>query len=212
MKREPLVQSGAPLEVAAAEIHAPDLVDMIAAASSAPVPMGGTARPALGPDPESSVLVGLCLDDRHPSLAGRVLVRITDGGGERDAWLATLAHLPVRREDRVLLVQPANWPEPLVVGVIDGLRERSATTHAAAELTLKTDETLEIRAQDGAPLLAIVPTPDGPVLRLARADQRLEVSGTLAFAADAIDFSARGGVSLAAGGDVVVTGEEIKLN
>jgi len=61
-------------------------------------------------------------------------------------------------------------------------------------------------------LLAITPTPAGPVLRLARADQRLEIAGRLAFAADAIDFVARGEMSLAAGGDVVVTGEEIKLN
>ena len=156
--------------------------------------------------------MGVCVDDRHPTLAGRVQVRITDGDGERSVWLATLAHLPVRCEDRVLLLQPGNWPEPVVVGVIDGVRARAAETHAAAALTLKGDETLEIRDQDGAPLLAIAPTPDGPVLRLARADQRLEIDGRLVFAAAAIDFVARGEVSVSAGGDVVVTGEEIKLN
>jgi hypothetical protein len=159
-----------------------------------------------------TALVGVCVDDRHPSLAGRVLVRIVDGEGERERWLATLAHLPVRCEDRVLLLQPGNWPEPLIVGVIDGLRPRTAPTRAAAALTLRSDETLEVRDSDGTPLLAITPTPAGPVLRLARADQRLEIAGRLAFAADAIDFVARGEMSLAAGGDVVVTGEEIKLN
>jgi hypothetical protein len=101
---------------------------------------------------------------------------------------------------------------PVVVGVIDGLRARTAETHPAAALTLRSNETLEIRGADGAPLLAIVPTPAGPVLRLTRADQRLEVDGRLAFAADAITFVARGEVSLSAGGDVIVTGEEIKLN
>jgi hypothetical protein len=139
-------------------------------------------------------------------------VRITDGDGEHSPWLATLAHLPVRCEDRVLLLQPGNWPEPVVVGVIDGLRARVAPTQAAAALTLRSDETLEIRSSDGAPLLAVVPTPAGPVLRLARADQRLEVDGRLVFAADVVEFSARGEVSLSAGGDVVVKGEEIKLN
>lgn len=217
---------------------ASDLVEIIAEASSAPdrpdsgrsseparesthlhgavVPpsevLAEAAKPQANLDPGTSALVGLCVDDAHPNLAGRVLVRTAAGAGEQDRWLATLAHLPVRREDRVLLLQPANWPEPLVVGVIDGLRARTAVSHAAAALTMKTDETLEIRDADGAPLLAIQPTPDGPVLRLARADQRLEIAGRLTFAADAIDFIARGEVSLTAGGDVVVTGEEIKLN
>lgn len=205
---------------------APGLVDLIAAATSMP---SGSAQssPALAPvgagrnmEPASSpgagagsvALVGTCINDRHPSLAGRVLVRFAAGAGERDLWLATLAHLPVRCEDRVLLLQPGNWPEPLVVGVIDGLRERAAEANAAAVLILKNDETLEIRDQDGAPLLGVVPTPGGPVLRLARADQRLEVGGRLTVAADAIEFTARGEVTLSAGGDVVVNGEEIKLN
>jgi hypothetical protein len=154
----------------------------------------------------------LCVDDRHPTLVGRVQVRYADGAGEHSLWLATLAHLPVRCEDRVLLLQPGNWPEPIVVGVVDGLRAREAVAHAEATLTLRADETLEIRGADGAPLLAILPTPAGPVLRLTRADQRLEIEGRLAFAADAITFTARGELSLSAGGDVIVTGEEIKLN
>ena len=225
MKREPLVPYSESI---------PDLVEMIAAATpafddaagiatpaldgvagiatSALDGVAGIAKPALSPGLGTSALVGICIDDAHPTLAGRVRVRFADGAGEREQWLATLAHLPVRREDRVLLLQPGNWPEPLVVGVIDGLRAHTAAPHAAVALTLKNDETVEVRDQDGAPLLAIMPTPDGPVLRLARADQRLEVAGRLAFAADAIDFIARGDVSLTAGGDVDVTGEEIKLN
>jgi hypothetical protein len=184
------------------------LAELIAASASAPFEQAGAMAPGLG----SSALVGVCVDDRHPTLVGRVQVRVADEAGEHTLWLATLAHLPVRCEDRVLLLQPGNWPEPVVVGVIDGLRARTAETHPAAALTLRSNETLEIRGADGAPLLAIVPTPAGPVLRLTRADQRLEVDGRLAFAADAITFVARGEVSLSAGGDVIVTGEEIKLN
>jgi hypothetical protein len=186
------------------------LAELFASSASASAPIGQAAAPA--PGGGASALVGVCVEDRHPTLAGRVQVRFTDASGEQSPWLATLAHLPVRCEDRVLLVQPGNWPEPVVVGVIDGLRARTADTHPAATLTLRSDETLEIHDPGGAPLLAIVPTPAGPVLRLARADQRLEIAGRLAFAADSIDFQARGEVSLAAGGDVVVTGEEIKLN
>jgi hypothetical protein len=227
----PAGQGGArpagPTERVAAAVSSSGLVDLIAAAtpgraevSSGPGAVPGAAEqnpgPASGPAAAAGILVGTCIDDQHPTLAGRVLVRFADRGGdqarERELWLATLAHLPVRREDRVLLLQPGNWPELLVVGVIDGLRERTAATSAAAVLTLKNDETLEIRDQDGTALLTVAPTPAGPVLRLARADQRLEIAGRLAVAADAIALEARGEVTLAAGGDVVVTGEEIKLN
>jgi hypothetical protein len=192
----------------------PDLVEIIAAETSASEIGAEDATPELTGTFGPSAMVGVCLDDAHPTLAGRVLIRVADGAGvgARDLWVATLAHLPVRREDRVLLLQPANWPEPLVVGVIDGLRERTPAAQTAAALLLKADEVLEVRDSDGAPLVAIVPSPGGPVLRLARADQRLEIAGRLAFAADAIELTARGEVSVSAGGDVVVTGEEIKLN
>jgi hypothetical protein len=186
------------------------LAELIAASTSAARSPGHVAVPAARTG--TTALVGVCVDDRHPDLTGRVQVRFADGSGERTQWVATLAHLPVRCEDRVLLLQPENWPEPLVVGVIDGLRARTAAAHAVAALTLQNDETLEILDPAGAPLLAIVPTPTGPVLRLAHADQRIEIAGRLAFAADSIEFQARGAVSLAAGGDVVVSGEEIKLN
>ena len=207
---QPSSAAPGPAEPVAGQAAAFGLAELIASAALASAPIGQATAPA--PGGGASALVGVCVDDRHPTLVGRVQVRFDDGTGERSLWLATLAHLPVRCEDRVLLLQPGNWPEPIVVGVLDGLRAREAVAHAAATLTLRADETLEIRAADGAPLLAVVPTPAGPVLRLTRADQRLEIEGRLAFAADAIAFTARGELSLSAGGDVVVTGEEIKLN
>lgn len=167
------------------------------------------AQNAGGP---SQPLVGLCLDDRHPSLAGRVLVRIRAGDREHEQWLATLAQLTVRRDDRVLVLQPGNWPEGVVVGVIDGLRAHQAQVHPVAALTLRADEALEVCAHDGAPLLTILPSAQGPVLRLARSDQRLEIAGRLAIAADAIDLSASGGVRIQAGGDVAISGEQVTLN
>ena len=187
---------------AAADAHASPLVDLIAAATTA-VPAAGRL---------SGVVVGECVDDRHPQFPGRVLVRIAEAGAVRELWVACLVHSPVRRNDRVLLLQPGNWPEPVVVGVLDGLRPRAAPATTAAAVDLRRDEQVEIRDHAGAPLLTIVPTPAGPLLRLARADQRLEVAGKLAIAAEAIELRSTGGMRLAAGGDVVVTGEEIALN
>jgi len=160
----------------------------------------------------SGVVVGDCIDDRHPQLTGRVLVRIVDEHGERTCWMATLANQVVRRGDRVLVQQPNNWDEPVVIGVLDALRQRTVQMTTTASVELQQDEQIEIRDHHGAPLLTIVPTPTGPVLRLARADQRLEIAGCLTFAASAIELHAKGNCTITAGGDVVVNGEEIKLN
>lgn len=178
------------------------LVDLIAAATDTAPQVGRL----------SGVVVAECIDEHHPHLTGRVLVRIAEAGGVREVWVATLTHCVVRLGDRLLVIQPANWLEPVVVGVLDGVRERTTPTTTAASMTLRRDEQITIQDHLGAPLLSIVPSADGPVLRLARADQRLEIAGRLAIAADAIDLRARGSLGLTAGGDVVVSGEEIKLN
>lgn len=178
------------------------LVDLITAATDARSPAGRL----------SGVVVAECLDDHHPQLTGRVLVRIAEANSVRELWVATLTHSVVRRGDRILVMQPANWPELVVVGVLDGVHQRTAPTVTAAAVTLRRDEQIVINDHLGAPLLSIIPSAEGPVLRLARADQQLEINGRLAIAADAIELRARGGMNLTAGGDVVVTGEEIKLN
>lgn len=190
------------------------LVEQIASATVAAVAASDVSGRSAG------VIVGHCLDDRHPQLLGRVLVRISgrtgegasESSSERDVWVPTLAHIVVRRDDRVLLLQPGNWSELVVIGVLDGLRQRSAPKLTAAAMTLRRDEQIEIQDHDGKPLLAIVPTTQGPVLRLAQADQMLEIAGRLTIAATAIELRARGEMALSAGGDVVVSGEEIKLN
>ena len=199
MTPEPSPSTAAGFEPAPAA--ALPLVDLIAAATVA------------APGRVSGVVVGECVDDRHPQLPGRVLVRIAgNDGSAQELWVACLVHSPVRRADRVLLLQPGNWPEPVVVGVLDGLRPRAAPTTTAATLDLRRDELVELRDHTGAPLVTIVPSEHGPVLRLARADQRLEIAGKLAIAAETVEFRAAGAMTLAAGGDVVVTGEEIALN
>ncbi|GDY14332.1 hypothetical protein LBMAG53_32100 [Planctomycetota bacterium] len=189
-----------PAQPDTAEIPAIPLVDLIVAeAAASPGRLAGT-------------VVGECLDDRHPSLPGRVLVRIADGGATRELWVATLVHSVVRRDDRVLLLQPANWPEPVVVGVLDGLRSRTTPTVTSAALELRRDEQIDIRDHTGAALLTIVPSDNGPLLRLARSDQRLEVAGRLTVAAEHLDLRTAGDLTLTATGDVVVNGETVQLN
>ena len=178
------------------------LVDLITAAADASPQTGRL----------SGVVVGECLDDHHPQLTGRALVRIVEANAVRELWVATLTHSVVRRGDRILVMQPANWPEPVVIGVLDGVHQRTAPTVTAAAMTLRRDEQIIINDHLGATLLSIIPSAEGPVLRLARADQQLEIDGRLAIAADAIELRARGGMNLTAAGDVVVVGEEIKLN
>ena len=185
-----------------ASTEAMPLVDLITAATDAKSQAGRM----------SGVVVAECLDDHHPQLTGRVLVRIAETNSVRELWVATLTHSVVRRGDRILVMQPANWPELVVVGVLDGVHQRTAPTVTAAAMTLRRDEQIVINDHLGSPLLSIIPSAEGPVLRLARADQQLEINGRLAIAADAIELRARGGMNLTAAGDVVVAGEEIKLN
>lgn len=187
-----------------AEAPAVALVDLIVAEAAAAVPAA--------PGRLTGAVIGACIDDRHPNLPGRVLVRVADGGVVREWWVATLVHSVVRCDDRVLLLQPANWPEPVVVGVLDGLRPRSASTVTSAALELRRDEQIEIRDHAGAPLVTIVPSENGPVLRLARADQCLEVAGKLTVAAEHIALRTSGDLTLTATGDVIVNGETVQLN
>jgi len=189
-----------PIPGAAADEPRELLLDLIAA-SSAAVP---GRRPG--------VTVGECVADRHPQLPGRALIRVVDAGASNEQWMACLVHSVVRCGDRVLLLHPGNWPEPVVIGVLDGLAQRSAPLTTAAAIDLRRDEQIEIRDHTGTPLVTIVPTAAGPVLRLASADQRLEIAGRLVIAAEAVELRAREGMTIAAGGDVVVSGEEIKLN
>ncbi len=157
-------------------------------------------------------LVGLCVDDRHPTLAGRVLIRWDIDGATHERWLPCLHHLAVRRDDRVLLITPANSDEAIVLGLIDGLRERAQPTREAAHLELKVGESIRLADDAGQPLLDLIPG-DGQVeLRLAQPTVGITLPGVLRLAADAIEFQAKQGVTITAGADVVMTGENIALN
>lgn len=168
--------------------------------------------PAAGPP--SGCLVGTCTDDRHPSLTGRVRVRVARGAEEEESWLPVLQTVTVRRGDRVLVQRVGNWPEPVVTGVLDGFATRpAAPTHTAAALELRADEVVEIRTSDGASLAELRPGPNGPVLRVLSEDLDLDVPGRLSLSGGRLRLVAReGSVEIEAGDDVVVKGEVIHLN
>src|SRR5688572_4493303 len=70
----------------------------------------------------AQILVGEVMDTHHPDLPGHVFVSWTsDRGDACTRWLASVRGQALRKGDRVLLQQPANWPEMLVTAVIEGM-------------------------------------------------------------------------------------------
>ncbi|MBW2456184.1 MAG: hypothetical protein JRI68_16820 [Deltaproteobacteria bacterium] len=159
--------------------------------------------------------VARCVDPRHPSLIGRICCEIESPGTETvQRWVPTLHGLTVRTGDQVLLSKPANWLEPIVVGVLDGFARRPEQPRtAAAKLVVERDESVLVESQDGQPLVEIRQTDDGPVARLLHEDVHLELRGELRISAKAIALAAREGEArIDAAGDVIVAGETIQLN
>jgi len=158
--------------------------------------------------------VGECEKTRHPTLTGRIFVSWEEGQDCKRAWLPTLHALSVRKCDRVLLQWPANWPEPIVVGVIDGFAARpEVQPSVAATLEVQRDESVRIHSVDGTGLIEIRVAESGPVVRILSRDVNLEYPGALNITADQIALRAqRGPVQIDATDDVVVRGETIQLN
>lgn len=162
---------------------------------------------------DDAVAVGLCTADRHPSLPGRACVQLHGDGGE-GTWLPCLAHVVVRTGDRVLVQRPRNWPEPIVIGVLDGYAPRTATPPTTARvLELRRDEQLLLCDDRGEALLSLCGGADGPTLRLVQPDLALEVPGRLSMRAGAISLqSSAGAIEIEANGDVRIAGELVELN
>jgi hypothetical protein len=164
--------------------------------------------------PEGHALA-TCTEERHPSLTGRIRVRCEDGRGRvHEGWVATLSGLPVRVADCVLLLKLPDQRDPIAIGVVDGFSRRPEAPKVVAQiLEMKRDETLQINAENGQPLLQIARNQQGPVIRLLQADSQVELPGKLRIAAGAIELCARqGAVRIDASDDVEIVGEAIHLN
>jgi hypothetical protein len=156
-----------------------------------------------------------CLDARHPTLQGRALVRWEAPGRDAvEAWVPTLHGLAIRKEDRLLLQTPYGASEPIALGVIDGFLPRPEPARAVGtQLELKQDEVIQVRTEDGKPLVEIVRDAAGPIIRLLQTDTRLELQGKLSITAAEIELKAsKGQVRIEASDDVNLIGELIHLN
>ena len=107
-----------------------------------------------------------------PPLSGRIRVRCEDArGSAHESWVARLAGLSVRVSDRVLILKVPNQLDPIAVGVVDGFSRRpQAPRQIAQMLELKPDETLQVNAENGQPLLHIARHGQGQVIRLLQVD------------------------------------------
>ena len=159
----------------------------------------------------SATWIARCVDAHHPTLVGRLRCAFDEGV---ELWIAALQGLAVREGDRVLVTQPANGSEPVVIGVVDGFAQRPEIERpAAAKVTVHRDESLLIESADGTPLLSLHQGRDGPVARLLHDDVHLDVGGELRLSAESIALEARQGEArVVATSDVVVRGETIQLN
>lgn len=163
----------------------------------------------------SNLLVGECTDAGHPDHIGRVRVRFSDtDGSERELWLPALQGLCPHLHDRVLVSQPSNHPEPVVLGVLDGFDRRPQPAPRAARVfELLPDESVTIVDHAGSPLLEVARGDAGPTLRVLTREMHVDVPGKLRLSAESLELSATAGeAQLLAAQDVVVRGEKIRLN
>jgi len=160
-------------------------------------------------------VVATCTQQRHPTLTGRIRARCEDAHGRVvESWIATLSGLSVRVSDRVLVLKLPGELDPIAVGVVDGFSRRPETPKLIAQvIEMKRDETLQVHAENGQPLLQITRNEQGPMIRLLQADTQVELPGKLCIAAGAIELRARAGtVRIDASDDVKIVGEAIHLN
>src|SRR5690606_25466973 len=101
-------------------------------------------------------LVADCIDDRHPTLVGRICIRVVlPEGSTVERWVPTLRGLAVRVGDRVLVTKPINWAEAVVIGMLDGFARRVRPVDVRGELTLAAGEVVRVCDARGAALAEI---------------------------------------------------------
>ena len=170
------------------------------------------------------LLAGEVTDTHHPDSPGRVRVRWLSAQGEAvERWLPCLRGQQPRKGERVLIEQPANWPEPLVTGILAagvaaGVGEAGEpdTQHAnqtAQTVKLAPDECVQFDDAHGQPLVQILASSTGPVVRLMSPNVNLEAAGKLSLRAQTLELEAgRGGVDIRTEADTVVRSRYIRLN
>lgn len=167
------------------------------------------------PASRPAVHVGECLDDHHPAIEGRFLVVYPDiDGCPHERWLGSVQGLRVRRGDRVILLRPGNWPEPVVAGVLCGTEDDAVPPlRSGPTVRLQESDSLQVLGANGEPLVEISWGKAGPAVQLLQSDVEIQSEGHLRISAKTIQLKARqGDVHVEASEDVVVRGDMIRLN
>jgi hypothetical protein len=165
---------------------------------------------AIEPGASHSLLeLGDCVNDEHPTMAGRIRIRMRT----RELWLPCLATVRARVGDRVLVAQVGDG-SLLVAGVVDGFRERRPQPpHAQSTRRIRDDEAVVIESPSGEPLVEIRALEGKTTLRVLTKAVRIEGQQHLELSGESVSIVAtKGPIALQANEDVVVTGETIHLN
>ncbi|WP_443191654.1 hypothetical protein [Pseudomonas indica] len=173
------------------------------------------ATPSLTPERPRSLL-GEVIDTHHPELPGYVFVRWSAGNEHYQRWLECVRTVTPQRGDRVLLEQPANWSEALVVATLEApypCAAQASQCEASQTITVPSGQCVRIADARGNPLVEVQGSSQGPVIRLIGDDVDLQVDGKLRLRAEAIELrGGRGGVDIRTDAETVVRGRFIRLN
>jgi len=175
----------------------------------------GAAKGMQPPTGRAAALVGECINDRHPVVKGKSLIAYPNRDGlPQEKWLACLQGLTVREKDRVILMRPTNWPEPVIVGVLCGVGDEPPPPRRSGPMVrIEENQTVAISGPDGQPLVEISQGESGPVIHLLEPDVEIQTPGKLRIAARSIELKARqGDLSIEANGDVSIRGDMVRLN
>lgn len=145
----------------------------------------------------------------------RPLIHFTDGRGQSHRRrLDVLDGVVIEVSDEVLLIQPANRSEPLVVGTVNRQRKMNSSSTPATSLVLAEGQSIRITDATGTPLLEVSTDAEKSRLRCLQTDVCFEVAGKYSVEADEIELRARhGSLQLeAAQDDIVARGQYIRLN
>lgn len=169
-----------------------------------------------GEAPKSKgVQLGECTQSPHPTLQGRACVRLSgDNDDGKPQWLPCLRNVVCRPGDRVLVCAPENHAEPVVIGVLDGFRRRSAPPEVErGRIELAADEHLTVSDDGGRELVKLRRGQDGLEVQLSCPDFALRVPGKLTLSARELQLEAEEGQArVSASEDVVIQGELVRLN
>ncbi len=165
------------------------------------------------PEASPTAEVACCLEEQHPTLLGRVLCGF-ERSTQLQVWLPCLMHVRPRKGDRVLITRCPGAPHGVVVGVVDGYRQRvlpvprMRATHVLGE-----DDALVIEDAGGRAVLELRASEEGTRVRLLHATTKFVADGELSFEARKVSILAsQGPLLLDASEDVRIRGEQIHLN